>query len=304
MVTDADLAKKITDMLNAAATAVSAPFKFQIYPNMGDFQAAIESPTRSELPTPIINGTLTCTSSQIVPLQNVKSYTVTQLLNIVAPSSPKCPQEGIEEVMAAIRYFVEANAGLAQSIKDEDGNTYASVFAPQLPSVGQLSQDIGFWYIPVTLFLSWQFIEGGVISNEIGLTINGTPAIITSGAAKRTRIAQTAPRGTNAETGTTSTDSEEMETVIGQQGLTIQAVVPYTTDGVGATLVADLFLGTLDTTYTVEYSDGVVKTAAGENPSWLMVATEISLSIVAGTVASVNVTLVVAASDVYGTTEG
>lgn len=293
MVTDADLAKKITDMLNAAATAVSAPFKFQIYPNMGDFQAAIESPTRSELPTPIINGTLTCISSQIAPLQNVKSYTVTQLLNIVAPSSPKCPQEGIEEVMAAIRYFVEANAGLAQSIKDEDGNTYASVFAPQLPSVGQLSQDIGFWYIPVTLFLSWQFIEGGVISNEIGLTINGTPVIITSGAAKRTRIADTSPRE----------GSEEMTTVIGQQGLTIQAVVPYTTDGVGATLVADLFLGTLDTTYTVEYSDGVVKTAAGENPSWLMVATEISLSIVAGTVASVNVTLVVAASDVYGTTE-
>lgn len=292
MVTDAGFAAKITELLNAAATATNSDFQFAVYANEGEYKGAVAAQTQRELPTPLVNGTLVRTSSQIVPLQLVKSYTASQLLNFLVLVKNNDPSQGIDEQMAAILYFVEANAGLGGTLTDDDGNNYAFTLATQLPSVGQMSNDIGLWYVPVTMFLSWQLIENGVISNNITLTINGTPAIVTSGAAKRTRIPQTDPRGT----------SEEMQTVIGQQGLTIQAVVPYTTDGVAATLVSDLLIGSLDTTYEVEYSDGVVKTSSGDNPSWLMVATEISLNVVAGTVASVNVTLVIAASDVYSTT--
>ena len=284
MINDSILAEKLTTMLNAAATAVSAPFQFQIYSNIGDYDAAMEAQYKTMRPTPLINGTLIATSSQIVPLQSVKSYTMTSMLEFVAAVDD--PQgTGIETIMSAIRYFVESNAGLAESIQDAEGNSYASVFAPQLPQVGQAQQNIGFWYIPVTLFLSWQFIEGGVISNEIGITVNGQNLVLLDGGVVRTRIVETySPVG-----------DEGLLNVVAQQGLILKITTPYLNiaNAVSLALVQDLWGGSLAQSYSVEYNDGTV------TQSVEMVATEIAENWSSGTVVSVTATLVPADTNVY-----
>lgn len=289
MVTDRVIAEQIENGLNAVAVDFGVEFRFKIYPSMGDYLSETGGTQRTKA-TPLINGVLLSFPSQIVPLQGVKMYTQSQMLTILAPTTEEEGERGVDDVLNVVRGYVQASAGQVGQITDEQGEEFAYALATQLPQIGNLSHDIGFWYVPLSIMLTWEFIAGGKVSNAISISIDGTPAIITSGGAVRTRIADM----TNRES------SEELQGVIGQQGLTIKAVVPFTTDGVGAKLVQDLFLGGLSKTYLVEYDDGVTKTESNSNPSWTMVATEIALNLAAGTIASISVSLVVAADDVYG----
>lgn len=290
MITEKQLAEIINDKLNDAAKATGAEFEFKVFPNLGDYQASIGG-TRKTLPKPLVNATLISTSSQIVPLQNVKSYTVTHMLNILAPVDREKPEEGIGAVMEPVRYFVEQNAGLTKSLKDDDGNVCAFVFAPQFPNVGQLMNGIGVWYVPVTLFLIWQFIENGVVSNEIGITIDGQSAVLLNGGSARTRITET----------NSLENDEEMTTIISQQGLTLKVTTPYikTKGSVSRKLVNDAWNGALGTFYNVTYRDGTDDDDTAVTKSVKMVATEISENWASGTVVSVTATLVPADNTAY-----
>lgn len=289
MVTDRVIAEQIENGLNAVAVDFGVDFRFKIYPSMGDYLSETGGTQRTKA-TPLINGVLLSFPSQIVPLQGVKAYTQSQMLTILAPTTEEEAEKGIGDILNVVRGYVQGGAGQVGEITDEQGVSFAYALAPQLPQVGNLSHDIGFWYIPVSIMLTWEFIANGKLSNAITISIDGTPAIITSGGIVRTRVADMSNRES----------SEELQGVIGQQGLTIKAIIPFTTDGVGAKLVRDMLVGSLSVTYLVEYDDGVTKTESNTNPSWTMVATEIAQNLAAGTIASISATFVIAASDVYG----
>ena len=56
MISSESLRDIVESALNSMAQKLAAPFKFRIFSNVGDFEAAIDDPTRQNLPTPLING--------------------------------------------------------------------------------------------------------------------------------------------------------------------------------------------------------------------------------------------------------
>lgn len=286
MISTTQIANEIESRFNEIAAGANLPFVFRIYANIGEYKAAEEDPTRKKLPTPIVNGVLIAFPAQIVPLQGVKSFAMQQLLTVYAPVKPNAEVNsvGIEEVMSVVNAFAESGAGLVGAMSDGENN-YAYVLAPQLPSVGNEGWELGFAAIPVSMSLAWQFIEGGVISNEIGITVNGQNLVLLDGGVVRTRIVETySPVG-----------DEGLLNVVAQQGLTLKITTPYLNiaNAVSLALVQDLWGGSLAQSYSVEYNDGTV------TKSVEMVATEIAENWSSGTVVSVTATLVPADTNVY-----
>lgn len=290
MISTKQIAKIIEDKLNAIAGSGNMPFGFSIYAEQKEYKGALADETRKSLPKPLINGVLISLPSSIVPLQNLKSYTASQTLDLLVPCDPKAPDNGITEAMSVIQAFVENTAGLAGVLNEENadgtetGVSYAYVVSPQLPQVGTASvQGLGFWYVPVSVFMTWQFIEGGVVGNTVKVTVDGEAVLVMEGGFERTRVTETNNKD----------NSEEMKATIGQQGLTMRVVTPYIKGGVGQKLVQDLLTGSLGKTYAVTCDDGVISPV-----TWKMVATEIKQGIAAGTPVSVSAVMTIA-SDVY-----
>lgn len=289
MISTTQIANEIESRFNEIAAGANLPFVFRIYANIGEYKAAEEDPMRKQLPTPIVNGVLIAFPAQIVPLQGVKSFAMQQLLTVYAPVKPNAEVNsvGIEEVMTVVNAFVESGAGKAGAMSDGENN-YAYVLAPQLPSVGSEGWELGMPAIPVSISLAWQFIEGGIISNEIGITVNGQSLVLLDGGVVRTRVAETySPVG-----------GEELVSAVAQQGLTLRITTPYlnVSGSVALSLVQALWSGALAQSYTVTYNDGTV------SKSVEMVATEITENWSLGTVVSVTATFVPADTNVYSAT--
>ena len=289
MISTTQIANEIENRFNEIAAGANLPFVFRIYANVGEYQAAQEDPTRKKLPTPVVNGVLIAFPAQIVPLQGVKSFAMQQLLTVYAPVKPNAEVNsvGIEEVMSVVNAFVESGAGKAGAMSDGENN-YAYVLAPQLPSVGSEGWELGFAAIPVSMSLAWQFIEGGIISNEIGITVNGQSLVLLDGGVVRTRVVETySPVG-----------GEGLVSAVAQQGLTLKITTPYLNaiGSVALSLVQALWSGALAQSYTVTYNDGTVSKSVD------MVATEITENWSSGTVVSVTATFVPADTNVYPTT--
>lgn len=279
------IANTIENDLNEIAKGAEVPFVFKVYPEVGDYKAAIKDAMRKTAPKPVINCTLMSLPSQIVPLQNVRSYTMSQLLTVMAPLMPGVRtgttefEQSIEPVMNVLRAFAENSAGRAGTMPDAGGASFAYVFAPQLPSVGvEANTGVGFWFAPVSLYITWQFIEGGVVGNNVNITVDGKTAVLLQGGFQRVRTGESNPRD----------GSQEVTSVIGQQVLTLRIVTPYITGGVGADLVNDALTGALDKTYAVTYTDGTVTFSAE------MVATDINYAFNPGTTCSVEATFALA----------
>lgn len=281
MITSRQLANTIQDALNALAA--DAPFTFEVYAEVGEYRAAIADETRKTLPKPVINGVMITLPSQIVPLQSVKSFTMSQLVTFYVPVKPNPTAEGtyigIDEPFGIIKAWVENSAGLAGTMTDEeDGGEYSYVLTPQFPNVGAEDHSLGAWHIPVSVSLVWQFIEGGVVGNSVNITVDGKTVVLLQGGFQRVRTGESNPRD----------GSQEVTSVIGQQVLTLRIVTPYITGGVGADLVNDALTGALDKTYAVTYDDGIVNFSAE------MVATDINYAFNPGTTCSVEATFALA----------
>lgn len=279
------IANTIENDLNEIAKGAEVPFVFKVYPEVGDYKAAIKDAMRKTAPKPVINCTLMSLPSQIVPLQNVRSYTMSQLLTVMAPLMPGVRtgttefEQSIEPVMNVLRAFAENSAGRAGTMPDAGGASFAYVFAPQLPSVGvEANTGVGFWFAPVSLYITWQFIEGGVVGNSVNITVGGKTAVLLQGGFQRVRTGESNPRD----------GSQEVTSVIGQQVLTLRIVTPYITGGVGADLVNDALTGALDKTYAVTYTDGIVTFSAE------MVATDINYAFNPGTTCAIEATFALA----------
>ena len=112
MISSESLRGIIEDELNSVAQKLGAPFKFRIFSNVGDFEAAIEDPTRQSLPTPLINGIIIDYASEIAPLAGITSYSMSQGLTLYVPRTPNpIAGSGIDRALAVIQSFVQNAAG-------------------------------------------------------------------------------------------------------------------------------------------------------------------------------------------------
>lgn len=293
MVTNKQLAESLMTRLNQfAGTLGKRKYQFFIHSNEGEFNNAING-TQKQLPTVLVNAVLLEQSSTPLPLRGLGSVLLMQTLQVLVPCDTSLATGRADYALQALNAFVADVAGNAGNMKDADGNEYAYVLSMSTPFVGVENYfgQVGE-AVPVTLQVSWQFIADGVLANNVKITLGVKDSedipkavVLMDGAIVRTR------------TGTPSNvdGSEEMQTDITQQGLTLKLIMPYKRTDASLILYRDMIKGNLKRVYNVTYDDSVDwSPAEGIVQSWNMVAREITASLTAGMGITITATFEIA----------
>lgn len=295
MITTEKLAAMLTDKLNEYPHTINGrEYSFFIHSNEGEYIAEIDG-SQKRLPTNVLNGVLIEQSSTPVPLAGLNSILLMQSLTVVIPINMSARRligkrsGGIDYAMKALNAFVQSCAGLTGTISDDDGKSFSYALSVSTPMVGTEDYygEIGK-AVPVTMQVSWQFIENGVLANDVTITLDGTPVVLMDGAIVRTRTGDVS----NVD------GSEEMQTAITQQGLTFRIVMPLKRGDVSSMLKRDMLTGNLGKTYTLVYDDRPVVngtvTNNGDRVSINVCTQEITQTMTAGKGITLSVTLTIA----------
>lgn len=295
MITTEKLAAMLTDKLNEYPLTINGrEYSFFIHSNEGEYIAEIDG-SQKRLPTNVLNGVLIEQSSTPVPLAGLNSILLMQSLTVVIPVNMSARRligkrsGGIDYAMKALNAFVQSCAGLTGTESDDDGKSFSYALSVSTPMVGTEDYygEIGK-AVPVTMQVSWQFIENGVLANDVTITLDGTPVVLMDGAIVRTRTGDVS----NVD------GSEEMQTAITQQGLTFRIVMPLKRGDVSSMLKRDMLTGNLGKTYTLVYDDRPVVngtvTNNGDRVSINVCTQEITQTMTAGKGITLSVTLTIA----------
>lgn len=290
MITIQQMADELSAKLNRFTGQVNGQdFRFLIHCNEGDLQAKTGK-TQRQKATVLINSVLIEQSSTPIPLKDLESVLMMQSLQVLVPCDEERVSGRAEYALSALNAFVADIAGNVGILTDENEKSYSYVLSASTPFVGTENYfgEVGK-AIPVSLQISWQFIKDGVLANNVNMTlgVKGSDVypsvVLMDGAIVRTRTGDS----TNVE------NSEEMETIITQQGLTVKVVMPYKRTDASAILFGDMLKGVLNRVYTLSYDDTVGK-VVGNKGTWNVVAREITAALTAGKVMTLSATFEIA----------
>lgn len=234
--------------------AANENFIFKIYPNEGEYYNAIKTSQR-ELPKDIVFGVLTFMPTTTIPLQNLGIYNVSALLEILAPvtrgASANDDDYGhINSVANIIQTYYAQQTGATGTLTDSEmpANTYKYIFSCNTPQTGtEVTGQFGR-AVPLSLMISWQLIENGVLFNDIKITIDGLAAAVTDFSFENVITPQTDNIDNNAY----------LRSYAQSQSLIISVIMPYTNTVTCKELITSIFDNTLAKTYQVKYSDGYI----------------------------------------------
>lgn len=269
-----EIAKQLENGLNG----YQDKYTFDIAPLVGDWKPAQETRKKQlrELPKIVINGILLALPSGIVPIKNLKNF------YIIAQFQIQAKEEYANELYEILQNYIEARVGTSERFGEYVGTVNFDV-----PSIGQLDIEPGAGAsVPIMTTVYWQFIAGGVITEECALTIDSEEIAPNAFTFVRTRVTDTG----------NILGSGEMQSVVGQQGLVLSVVMPYIKNSlIAKKLVADCIGGGLSTYYNVSYNDGVASQV-----DLKMIAESINVNYQAQKIPLIEVKLVIARSDLYG----
>lgn len=295
MITTEKLAKFLETQLNAFPINKNGmAYTFMVHSNEAEYEAFVGG-GQKELPTNLINCVLLEQSSTPVPLAGLNSVLLMQTLEVLIPVNMVARRllgkrsGGIDYAMKPLNAFVQACAGLTGTESDDDGKSFSYALSVSTPMVGSEDYhgEVGKAVL-VTMQVSWQFIENGVLANDVTITLDGTPVTLMDGAIVRTRTGDVS----NVD------GSEEMQTAITQQGLTFKVIMPLKRGDVSTSLKHDMLAGNLSKTYTLAYDDRIIvdgnPTNNGDVISLQVCAQEIVQTMTAGKGITLSVTLTTA----------
>ncbi len=295
MITTEAMAKFLETQLNAFPVSKNgSDYSFIVHSNEGEHEAYVGG-SQKELPTNLINAVLLEQSSTPVPLAGLNSVLLMQTLNLLIPVNMAARRllgkrsGGIDYVMKPLNQFVQACAGLTGTMTDDEGKSFSYALSVSTPMTGTEDYygEIGK-AVPVTMQVSWQFIENGVLANDVTITLDGTPVVLMDGAIVRTRTGDVS----NVD------GSEEMQTAITQQGLTFRVIMPLKRGDASSALKRDMLTGNLSKTYTLVYDDRPIvngkPTNNGDVITVKVCAQEITQTMTAGKGITISATLTIA----------
>lgn len=266
--------KQLKDLLQSSLNALADDFVFIINANCGKYEVAKQ--TGRKLPKPVVNCILRPLQSTVVPVMQLGNFYTQLQFDLLVP------EKLIDSVQSVLMQFIESNAGAAGVYGE-----YAYVINMNLPDLGvaDISLHVGA-SVQITTSVYYQFIKNGVLSNNCKLKLDGEELLTLDSATARARINQT----DNTE------NSEEMQTVITQQGLQFNLTLPYLMRPKLEQLVKEIHLGKLGDVHTLEYDDGLIKSGAN-NPVWLVTLKDGSVSYQAGKVPTITASFLLARED-------
>lgn len=294
MISTQKMADVLTAKLNKYAGKVNGQdFRFLIHCNEGDLQAKTEK-TQRQLPTILVNGVLIEQSSTPVPLEGLDCVLLMQTLQVLVPCDMQRVSGRAEYALTALNAFVADIAGNVGALTDDENKNYSYVLSVSTPFVGTENyfSDVGA-AIPISLQISWQFILGGVLANAVKMKLGVKDSavqhavVLMDGGIVRTRTGDS----TNVE------NSEEMQTAVTQQGLTIKVIMPYKRNDASQMLFNDMLVGTLKRVYTLSYDDGD-DVYDGVSATFNVCAREITAPLTAGKVMTISATFEIAKTEI------
>lgn len=234
------------------ALAADKNFVFKIYPNEGEYYDAIQTNQR-ELPKSIVFGVCTFMPTSTIPLQNLGIYNVSAYIEILAPVTRGALSNDDDyghcnAVSNVIQNYYAQQTGATGTLTDADDNNYAYIFACNTPSTGtEITGKFGR-AVPMTIMVSWQLIQDGVLYSDIDITIDGEGAVCTDFSFENIVTPQT-----------DNVDNQAyLKSYAQSQTLAISVIMPYRNTTLCKGLVNQIFDNSLATTHTVVYRDGKV----------------------------------------------
>lgn len=282
MITVSQQAKIIQDRINEIAGSIGLSFSLFITPSAGEF---VKSST-----TPIINAIFLPQPSSIVPLRGLNSYYATNTLRIA------CPLKYKDDLDMLLQTAVGALRGAISTETDADGTAFSCVTNCGSYSVSEVSiQPIVGECVIFEMLVFFQLVEGGIISNFALFKLEDASSVETpwivdlDSAITRARIAQT-----DNVVGET-----EMQSAIGQQGLTFSLNMPYLVGEPYETLMRDLLEGGLHKVYRLSYADANLEFTQEQPKQWFVVLSEATVSRQAGKIMMLTAKFLIANETVY-----
>lgn len=282
MITVSQQAKITQDRINEIAGSLGLPFSLFITPNAGEF---VKSST-----TPIVNAIFIPQPSSITPLRGLNSYYATNTLRLA------CPLKYKDDIDMLLQATVEALRGAISTEVDADGSAFSCVTNCGSYSASEVSiQPIVGECVIFEMSVFFQLVEGGIISNfalfKLETASGGeTPWIVDlDSSVTRARIAQT----------DNVIGKQEMQSAIGQQGLTFSLNMPYLVGEPYETLMRDLLEGGLHTVYKLSYTDANIDFTQEQPKQWFVVLSEATVSRQAGKVIVLTAKFLIANETVY-----
>lgn len=234
MITVEQMASVIATRINS----LTADYTFNVMGTEGEYSRSTTVPK--------INAVAVELPSQIAPVQGFNAYYCT--LDVRMPVKTQY-QAGVN---AILHDAVNSFRGVVSQMTDAGNMTYACVTNCSMPSAGGVEITGLGETVTFSFSVYFQFVESGVLSNNCVYKLNGYTLTEIDGATARVRIEQA----------DNVINSQEIQSIIGQQLLQHNFTIPYLNNDLCKQLVNDIMQGNLDKTYTLEYSDGITYLSA------------------------------------------
>ena len=247
-----DFVELVQTQLNELAAEANADFTFKIYPNEGEYYDAVQNNQR-ELPKGIVFGVMSFMPTSTIPLQNLGIFNVSAYVEILAPVTRGAQSNDddyghINAVANIVQNYYARQTGATGTLTDADNKAYAYIFACNTPTTGAEVTGRFGRAVPLTIMVSWQLIEDGVLYNDIDITIDGEGAVCTDFSFENVVTPQTDNINNNAY----------LQSYAQSQALAISVIMPYRNTALCKALVTQIFNNSLATTHTVVYHDGYI----------------------------------------------
>lgn len=243
----------IENQLNALA--VGKDFTFKIYPNEGEFVDVIQS-SQTELPKDVIYGVVTFLPNTTIPLANLGIFNITASLSILAPVTRGALSNDdtyghVNEIADILQNYYQQQTGASGTLTDKSNTAYKYVLGINTPQTGQESvYGKAGRAVPLSMVLSWQLIRGGVLFTDVHVLIDGTEVVCTDFGAELNVGQQT----DNIQ------NQAYLQSYPQSQNLSMTVQLPYQNTALCKKLIAQLWNGTLQQSFTVKYYDGTTYT--------------------------------------------
>jgi hypothetical protein len=236
------LAKTIENELNANKHTVAFKKHFKIYANVGDYNESFNVINKEN--TQEINGVIKANNGEYTQVKDVNNLFITYTFECAIQ------QEFVDELQLILSDWCESLIG--ETFSDDEW-TYLISPSPIYTGLAVDTTALGST-IPLTMNLSFQMVQKGIISNQEKWQINGYDVNVIYNNVSSMRTTKS------------STTLNQNETKVINQFTTqsITMTIPFVANEICIKLINDILQGNKDEIYTITMSDGITAGISGE----------------------------------------
>lgn len=275
----------IAETLEAKLETVLSTYNFEIAVQIGDVKYQPRQGKIRKANKPIINGILIARPTELVPVKDYDSYELDCILSI-APSAPVS-----KAAFDSLLYIAKDNSGEIIEIRDENEVLTTGILLTfNTPYMVPTDIKSGAGVSPeIRLAISALVYGKAVVSNQIHFEICVDPSAVTP-TYERLQILTGAVSNVATQELQNVANNEQATAIKTSQTVSSNLRVIYQDTAALKQIVSDIFNAPLDKTYKMRYYDDVAILSTSP-VVFDILASQISLNLAAGTIATLDFNL-------------